>query len=134
MRLTTNIRNKFKDHLNQGYKYRMEPFIYWKMIDNELSNVACMILSIPCSEAPVERLFGGLSYMVDAASNRMKDDLIDAEMVIRMATIFSHKNDFLGNISSQFEQSINFLEKNAFPNVRELIENLDNDNQIPKND
>ena len=51
-----------------------------------------------------------------------------------MATIFSHKNDFLGNISSQFEQSINFLEKNAFPNVRELIENLDNDNQIPKND
>lgn len=134
MKLTTNIRNKFKDHFNQGYKYRMEPFIYWKMIDNELSNVACMILSILCSEAPVERLFGGLSYMVDAASNKMKDDLIDAEMVIRMATIFSHKNDFLGNISSQFEQSINFLEKNAFPNVRELIENLDNDNLIPKND
>ena len=51
-----------------------------------------------------------------------------------MATIFSHKSDFLGIFSFQFEQSINFLEKNAFPNVRELIENLDNDNQIPKND
>lgn len=69
-------------------QFDCDPFYYWESQINELSEVAFTILQIPCSKIAIEWLLGGLSFMYDPYSNRMDDDLIDSELMIRMSSIF----------------------------------------------
>lgn len=62
---------------------KMDPFEYWRLKQNILSEIALRILSTPCSESEVERLFKGLSFMLILQSNWSKDDLIDAKIVVK---------------------------------------------------
>ena len=54
----------------------------------------------------------------------MKYDIINAEMIIRVYTIFAHQNDFSGNLYTQMKEFTNYLSINAFPNVKKLNENI----------
>lgn len=91
--------------------------------NNELSEIACKILSIPCSETPVESLFEGLSFMLDPSSTKMKSDLINAEMTIRMSTIFKNIHNFDINMLSKLEKSFEFFQDYAFPEVYYMLSN-----------
>ena len=115
-----NMHYCFINHLTNYKPIEKDPYLYWMNLQTSLSDVACRILSIPCSEASVERLFGGLTFMIDPTSNRMKDELVDAEMNIRMSSVFDFRNEFKGNFKEQIEKSNEFL-INAFP---EIIESL----------
>ena len=113
--INDQMKSLFMDHLSTFSNQNYDPFLYWEKQNNELTNVACKILSIPCSEAPVERLFGGLSYMYDPSSNRMKNDLIDSELRIRMSTIFQNSDAFDGNILKRLELCTKYYDTNVFP-------------------
>lgn len=121
--VTDEMHQCFIEHLSSSLNVKMDPFEFWKSKDNELSEVACKILSIPCSETPVERLFGGLSFMLDPSSTKMKSDLINAEMTIRMSTIFQNIHNFDGNMLSKLEKSFEFFQDYAFPEVSYMLSN-----------
>ncbi|KAK8853822.1 hypothetical protein M9Y10_016365 [Tritrichomonas musculus] len=111
----------FVEHLLHGDQIIADPFYYWLYKRNCLTDVARRILSIPCSESPVERLFGGLSFMIDPSSNKMKDDLIDAEMTIRMSTVFKNHHYFDGKMLQKLEKSYEYLCTNSFPDIMDLF-------------
>ena len=70
------------------------------------------MLTIPCIEASVERLFGSLSYMFDPSHNRLHHDIIDAELTIRMSYIFKNRFEFDGNILSKLEKKKKMINRN----------------------
>ena len=111
----------FIQFLRSSSEVIMDPFLYWQLKKNELSEVACRILSIPCSETPVERLFGGLSFMLDSMSTNMKSDLVNAEMTIRMSTVFQNIHNFDGNLFSKLEKSFEYFQNYAFPEVYHMM-------------
>lgn len=108
----------FQTHLCSISNVDCDPFYYWESQKNELSEVACKIFQIPCSETAVERLFGGLSFMYDPYSNRMDDDLIDSELTIRMSSIFQNSDCFDGNILEKLKSCTKFYDENTFPLVK----------------
>ena len=61
----------------------------------------------------MERLFGGLTYMFDDKSNRMKDDLLNAKLRIRMFIIFEHIHEYSGLLLKIIH--INVIYKILFP-------------------
>lgn len=88
--------------------------------NNLLTDVAFRILSILCSEAPVERIFGGLSYMFDDKSNRMKDDLLDAKLRIRIQAIYEHLFEFEGSMLKRLEKCDKYFNIYSFKNLDEV--------------
>lgn len=62
----------FVEHLLHGDQIIADLFYYWLYKRNCLTDIVRRILSIPSSESPVECLFGGLSFMIDPSSNKMK--------------------------------------------------------------
>ena len=104
-------------HLSTNYDQYFDPFDFWHNQQNELSEVTCRILSIACSETPVERLFGGLSFMYDSSANRMKDDLIDADMRIRMTSVFEHSHEFYGNMLERLKIWNDYFHYLAFQDI-----------------
>lgn len=88
------------------FNLKLVPINYWLSQNNDLTEISCSILNIPCSEAEVEQLFGCLSFMVYPTSNLMKDDLINAEMIIRMDKNFYYLNEFNMNSNIQLLQKI----------------------------
>lgn len=121
--ITENMKTIFTTHLSTQFAQNFDPFNYWMSQNNDLTDAACKILSIPCSEAPVERLFGGLSFMYDPASNRMKDELIDAELKIRMSTIFHNSDDFNGTFLERLKLCTEFYSKFVFPHDGNSLNN-----------
>lgn len=118
---TNEMFHCFIQFLRSSSEVIMDPFLYWQLKKNELSEVACRILSIPCSETPVERLFGGLSFMLDSTSTNMKSDLVNAEMTIRMSTVFQNIHNFDGNLFSKLEKSFEYFQNYAFPEVYHMM-------------
>ena len=104
----------FTNHLLTSSQISMDPFNFLVLKNNKLGSIALRILSIPCSETPVERLFGGLTFMIDESSTRMKDDLINAELTIRMSTIFQNQHNFDGNMLQKLEKSFNIFKNMHF--------------------
>ena len=98
-----------------------DPYEFWICRNNDLSDIACRILSIPCSETPVERLFGGLSFMLDPTSSRMKSDLVNAEMTIRMSTVFQNMHGFDGNFLLKMQKCFEYFHEYAFPEVSSIL-------------
>lgn len=116
--INDQMRVIFQTHLYTISNVDYDPFIFWKSQNNELSEAACKILVISCSEASVERLFGGLSFMYDPSSNRMGDDLIDSELTIRMSSIFQNSDCFDGNILARLKTCTTYYDENAFPIIQ----------------
>ena len=56
-----------------------------------LAELAIRIISMPCSEIPVERLFSHLKYLYDTKEYNKSEDLLNAQMANRMETIYSKK-------------------------------------------
>lgn len=112
-----DMKKIFLDHLSRQKIEFCEPFAYWSSQNNVLSDIACQILSIPCSETPVERLFGGLTYMFDDKSNRMKDDLLNAKLRIRMFTVFENIHEYSGRLLKRIKECYDFLRNHAFLNI-----------------
>ena len=59
--------------------------------------------------------------MIDSTSIRMNDDLNDTEMTIRMYNVFHHQNDFNWSFYEKLQQSNNYLNNFAFPDIKKLI-------------
>lgn len=114
--INDDMKDVFLDHLSNPNIQYCEPFIYWFSQNNSLSEVACRILTIPCSETTVERLFGGLTYMFDKKTNRMKTDLLNAKLRIRMYTVFDHIHEYSGRMLKRIKECYYFLRDHAFLN------------------
>lgn len=72
---------------------------------------------------PVESLFGGLSFMIDPSSNKMKDNLIYAEMTIRMSTVFKNNHYFGCIMLQKMEKSYEYLCTNSIPDIMDFFLN-----------
>ena len=52
----------------------------------ELQDVALTILALPVTQVSVERTFSGLKYILDDLRMKLKNDIIDAVMILRCNT------------------------------------------------
>ena len=73
------------------------PIEFWKAKENNtneslqcrlFAKFAVEVLSIPASEAAVERIFASLSALIDSREKRCKPDLINAKLCIKYDVIF----------------------------------------------
>lgn len=72
--------NFFSDH--------MSAFENWSKLKTDLANFACEILSIPCTEAAVERLFSFLSSITSSSMYNSSLELIESRLMIHFDSLF----------------------------------------------
>ena len=72
--------NFFSDH--------MSAFENWSKLKTDLANFACEILSIPCTEAAVERLFSFLSSITSSSMYNSSLELIESSLMIHFDSLF----------------------------------------------
>ena len=75
-----------------------DSFELWEMYRKDekmslLAEIAIRIINMPCSEIPVERLFSHLKYLYGSKNYQMSEDLLHAQLTIRMENIFSQENN-----------------------------------------
>ena len=69
-----------------SYPDEEEPLQFWvehREMYPALSSLACDILSIPCSSAPVERVFSIAGHATTGRRNRLSDKNLEREIIIR---------------------------------------------------
>ncbi len=57
----------------------------------EFAEIAIRILNYPCSENPLERLFSHLKYLYGPKNYNRSEDLLNAQLSIKMYFIYSEK-------------------------------------------
>ena len=57
----------------------------------EFAEIAIRILNYPCSENPLERLFSHLKYLYGPKNINRSEDLLNAQLSIKMYFIYSEK-------------------------------------------
>ena len=71
-------------------KRSTDMYKFWNSHANtELATLCLTVLSLPTTQVSVERTFSGLKYIVNNLRFRMKEDIIDAIMVLRTNEKFS---------------------------------------------
>ena len=80
-----------------GYTGNIEE-LYYNLMKNEKDTTICHfyrlafeIVQIPCSEAPVERLFAHIERFLAPQSHNIAPDLLNAKAIIKMNYIFTQK-------------------------------------------
>ena len=66
--------------------YKLDPLVFWaseKQTYPLLSEVAADILVIPGSSAPVERVFSSAGESTTGKRNRLKDENLEREILLR---------------------------------------------------
>ena len=58
---------------------------------SRLAEISIRIINMPCSEAAVERFFSHLKYVFGKKNLNTSDELLDAEMGIRMENVYSNQ-------------------------------------------
>ena len=63
---------------------KTDMYKYWAAHPNsELGSLALVVLSLPTAQVSVERKFSGLKYILNDLRFVMKNDVVDAIMVLR---------------------------------------------------
>ena len=95
--------NIIKDQINSYMELSNfevnDSFLFWQNNRNSnvnnlnfLANIAIRIINMACSELPVERLFSHLKYLYGSKDYNKSDDLLNAQLAIRMENIYSGEN------------------------------------------
>ena len=100
----------------------VEYYSYMMQIANDplmksFYSIAFEIVQIPCSEAPVERLFSHLERFLAPQCHHQSEDLLNAKATIKMNYLFSH----------EIPQKISYSD--IVPMVEKGINNLDSSKQ-----
>ena len=57
-----------------------------------LAEIAIRIISMPCSELPVERMFSHMKYLFGSKNYSQSEDLLNCQLGIRMDNVYSEEN------------------------------------------
>lgn len=74
-----------------------DSFAFWEnnISENKIINlaeIAIRIINMACSELPVERLFSHLKYLYGSKDYNKSEDLLDAQLAIRMESIYCEED------------------------------------------
>lgn len=74
-----------------------DSFIFWEnnISENKIINlaeIAIRIINMACSELPVERLFSHLKYLYGSKDFNKSEDLLNAQLAIRMESIYCEED------------------------------------------
>lgn len=72
------------------------PIAFWEQMRSDhdlyvIAELAVRLLSMPCSEAAVERLFSNMKYLYGQKNRNLKESLINAEVGIKMQNLYKKK-------------------------------------------
>lgn len=88
--------NQIEKYINDETCLSIDPFDYWNRLRlvpemSRLAEIAIRIINMPCSEAAVERLFSHLKYLYGKKNYQQSDDLLNAQLGIRMENVYSNQ-------------------------------------------
>lgn len=96
--LEDELNSQFENYINYQEIEEDDSENYWKYkrLDpsmSRLAEIAIRIINMPCTEAAVERFFSHLKYVFGKKNYNTSDELLDAEMGIRMENIYSNQEN-----------------------------------------
>lgn len=91
------LKSQIDEYINIEKFTINDSFIYWENNIHEekisqLSEIAIRIISMACSELAVERLFSHLKYLYRKKDYNKSEDLLNAQLSIRMEKIYSRED------------------------------------------
>ena len=88
---------QFDENILEKQIEEKDSFLFWNNHrgDNNLvflSEIFIRIINMACSELPVERLFSHLKYLYGSKDYSKSEDLLNAQLAIRMESIYLGEN------------------------------------------
>lgn len=83
--------NLFINYLNdlpiEWFSDDLSPYEKWEKIPNDLGMIACEVLTIPCTEAAVERLYSYLSQITSSPMYNSSIEVIESRLMIHLDSL-----------------------------------------------